>query len=274
MSSRLKALLATAAIVVALVAAAALAAILALAEQSPAAALDAARQMAAVFLYERGVVGELTPGQTARLYRDRCTRKCHGKDVIEGKPRTAAEWDAVVSRMGAPDRAGLGDRAAGAVTRHLQTHFLSNVPTVLPDAVMRFVRQHLWRSDFGEGDLFLDLIHVPREHARLLPYLGVREIGPQSGGAIFVVFLNTHRGSVPPWDLAQMATLQAGHGRSSRASGWKVLYGDAQQHHRQGLLSFDDANIPQAGEFEVRMELPGLGTRAFLWRLPIPAPPP
>jgi hypothetical protein len=272
-SGRLKALLASAGIVVALLAAAAFAAIAFLTEQRPQAALEAARSALIVFLYERGVVGELTPAEAARLYRDSCTRKCHGKDVVEGKPRTAAEWETVLSRMAAPDRAALGDRAAGAVTRHLQTHFLSNVPTVLPDAIMRFVRKHLWRSDFGEGDLFLDLVHVPREHGRLLPYLGVRDVEPPPRGALFVVFLNTHRGSVPPWNLAEMATLRAGDGQSQAASGWKVLYGDAQQHHRQGLLRFDDANIHDAGEVEVRLDLPGLGTRTFLWHLPVPALP-
>ena len=45
---------------------------------------------------------------------------------------------------------------------------------------MRFVRQHLWRSDFGDNDLFLDIIYVPREHLRRR----VAQDGSNVGGGV------------------------------------------------------------------------------------------
>lgn len=221
-------------------------------------------------LYKYGMIEKLSSNEIKRLYQNTCTRKCHGKDVIEKKPRTASEWESVITRMKAPDRAGITDRHAETITRYLQNHFLSNVPTVLPEKTMKFVKRYLWRSDFGESDLFLDIIYIPREHLGLLPYLGVRNMPPDQQAALFVVYINTHQGSVPPWDLAELATLHDNNGHSQNANGWKVLYEDGQRHHNQGVLTFSNIDIGKATEMEIRMRLPGLGTRTFQWNLPVP----
>src|SRR3989338_11258662 len=63
-------------------------------------------------LYKYGLVEKLSSREIKRLYLDTCTRKCHGKDVIEKKPRTAAEWESGMVRMKAPDRADMSDRHA------------------------------------------------------------------------------------------------------------------------------------------------------------------
>jgi hypothetical protein len=263
------AVLLTAAIVPLLGAAALFAAFVHLTGQAPAALLEDLRGEGGILLYEYGMVDELSAAEVTRLYRGRCTRRCHGRDVIEQNPRTAAEWESVVARMKATDRAAMSDRLADAIARHLQNHFLSNIPTVLPPATMRFVRQHLWRSDFGDNDLFLDIIYVPREHLRLLRYLGVRDPPHEYRNALFVVFINTHRGSVPPWNLGETSTLRV-DGRRHDANGWEVLYRDGQQHHKQGLLTFPAFDPGQSTELEVTVQLSGLGTRTFQWRLPVP----
>lgn len=221
-------------------------------------------------LYKYGMVEKLSSKEVKRLYQDTCTRKCHGKDVIEKKPRTASEWESVLNRMKAPDRAGISDRHAETITHYLQSHFLSNVPTVLPEKTMKFVKKHLWKSDFGESDLFLDVIYVPREHRSLLPYLGVRRNPADQEGALFIVYINTHQGTVPPWNLAQMAKLHDGNGHTQNALGWEVLYHDGQSHHNQGTLTFPEIDINKTTEMEITMNLPGLGMRAFQWSLPIP----
>jgi len=221
-------------------------------------------------LYKYGMVEKLSSNEITRLYQNTCIGKCHGKDVIEKKPRTAAEWESVVTRMKAPDRAGITDRHAETITRYLQSHFLSNVPTVLPEKTMKFVKRYLWRSDFGEDDLFLDVIYVPREHFSLLRYLGVRNTPPDQQVALFVVYINTHQGSVPPWNLAEMATLQDNNGHSQNATGWDVLYQDGQRHHNQGTLTFPNIDINKATELEIKMRLPGLGIKTFQWSLPVP----
>ena len=221
-------------------------------------------------LYKYGMVEKLSSNEITRLYQNTCTRKCHGKDVIEKKPRTAAEWESVITRMKAPDRAGITDRHAEVITRYLQSHFLSNVPTVLPERTMKFLKRYLWKSDFGESDLFLDVIYVPREHLRLLPYLGVRNTPPDQKVALFIVYINTHQGSVPPWNLAEMVTLHDSNGHTQNAIGWEVLYQDGQRHHNQGTLTFPDIDTNKATELEIKMSLPGLGVRTFQWSLPVP----
>jgi hypothetical protein len=241
-----------------------------LTEQAPGAALGSLYDEGRLFLYKHGMVEKLAPGEVVRLYQGTCTRQCHGKDVVERKPRTAAEWESVVARMSTPDRAGISERHAGAITRYLQNNFLSNVPTVIPEKTMKHVKQYLWRSDFGESDLFLDIIYVPREHARLLPYLVVRNLPPTREEALFVVFINTHQGIVPQWKLADMSTLRVNNGRPQAATGWSVLYRDGQQHHNQGVLTFSAIDASQPAEIEITMQLPGLGLRTFKWNLPAP----
>lgn len=236
-------------------------------------AIDGLHSATRLTLYKYGMVEKLSSGEVKRLYLDTCTRKCHGKDVIEKKPRTAAEWEAVMTRMKAADRAGITERHAETITHYLQSNFLSNVPTVLPERIMKFVKLHLWRSDFGESDLFLDLIYIPHEHRNLLPYLGVRNAPADREAAIFVVYINTHQGAVPPWNFAEMAALHIDNGQAQKANAWKVLYEDGQRHHNQGILVFPNIDTGQAAEMEIKMRLPGLGMRTFHWRLPVPSLP-
>lgn len=241
--------------------------------QSVSEATDDLRDQGRLLLYRHGLMERLTAADSSRLYQRSCTRRCHGREVVERHPRTAAEWEIVMARMRAPDRADLDDRLADALTRHLQIHFLSNVPTVLPPATMKFVKQYLWRSDFGESDLFLDLIYVPKEHARLLRYLGVRRLPREGGQGVFIVFINTHQGRVPKWNLAELATLRIGQEPPRRAEHWEVLYRDGQEHHEQGVLAFGGLDMGGARELEISLQLGGLGTRRFVWTLPVPAQP-
>ena len=241
-----------------------------LTDQAPNDVINDFQYSGKLILYKYGMVEKLSSMEIKRLYQDSCTRRCHGKDVIEKKPRTAAEWESVVARMKAPDRAGIVDRYAEIITRYLQNNFLSNVPTVLPEKTMKFVKRYLWRSDFGESDLFLDIIYVPRERLSLLPYLGVRNPPPDPQAAIFVVYINTHQGLVPPWDFAELATIHDNNGHMQKANKWDVLYRDGQEHHNQGVLTFSNIDISKTTNLEINMNLPGLGMRAFQWSLPIP----
>lgn len=270
MKSPVTSVLVSLALFLALCAGIALLAFMYLTDQAPADAIDSIHSEGKFALYRFRMIETLSPAEITQLYQRTCTRRCHGKDVIEKGPRTASEWEAVLARMKAPDRAALDDRLAEAITRHLQNHFLSNVPTVLPATTMKYVRQHLWRSDFGESDLFLDIIYVPLEHARLLRYLGVRNLPREQRNGLFVVYINTHQGRVPHWDLAEMSTIRINQGALQKAIAWEVLYQDGQQHHHQGMLTFPGFDVGQATELEITMQLAGLGTRTFQWKLPIP----
>ena len=222
-----------------------------------------------LFLYKQDIINKLSPDEMTQLYQATCTRQCHSKDVIENKPRTALEWEWIVTRMKAPDRAGISDRHADAITRYLQERYLSNVPTVLPAKTMRFIKRHLWKSDFGDSDLYLDIIYIPRAHLSLLPYLVSSNMPKQKPGATFIVYINTHQGTIPPWNLAEMSTLHDGNGHTQNASSWEVLYEDGQNHHKQGILTFPAIDEERSATMDVVIHLPGMRERTFQWSLPI-----
>ncbi len=223
-----------------------------------------------LFLYRQNLIGELTSGEMTRLYKTTCTRKCHSSDVIEIRPRTALEWDWIMTRMKGPDRANIKDHHAEAITRYLQEHYLSNVPTIMPDKTMRFVKRHLWQSDFGENDLYLDIIYLPRIHHSLLPYLIATNSPRATKDTLFIVFINTHQGEIPPWNLEKMVTLGNGRDSSFEATGWELVYEDGQGHHKQGILTFPAIDDTQSATMNIKVKLPGIRERIFQWSLPIP----
>jgi hypothetical protein len=241
-----------------------------LTEQTPKGMVNNIVTEGKLFLYKHDLVEKLSAAEMTRLYRSTCTRQCHSKDVIEDNPRTAMEWEEIVTRMKAPDRAGITDRHAAAITHYLQTNFLSNIPTVLPEKTMRFIKRHLWKSDFGESDLYLDIIYIPHKQHHLLPYLVASSEIPKSQGTSFVVFINTHQGQIPPWNIAEMATLNSNGNQPQNAIDWKLVYQDGQLHHAQGILSFPDIDVSKPTVLEVTISLPGLRARTFQWSLPIP----
>ncbi len=223
-----------------------------------------------LFLYKHDLIAGLTSGEMTKLYKTTCTRKCHGSDVVETRQRTALEWDWIMARMKAPDRANINDHHAAAITRYLQEHHLSNVPTIMPEKTMRFVKRHLWQSDFGESDLYLDIIYLPRLHLSLLPYLIATNSPPAAEGTHFVVFVNTHQGEIPPWDLVGMATLGNDRDLSLKATDWELIYEDGQGHHKQGILTFPAIDDTQSTTLGISVKLPGIRERIFQWDLPIP----
>lgn len=242
--------------------------------------LEVLRQTSRLMLFRANLIDRLTEKETVHLYKSSCTRKCHSRDVIENSQRTAMEWDSIVRRMQSSVKAGksadITDREAILITEYLQRNFLSNVPTILPEHVMRFLKINLWRMDFGESDLYLDVILLPPQHRSLMPYL-VMERTPYRGfDTLFVIYVNTHQGTVPPWDLSGMATLRDSQGNEYHANGWKVLYEDGQKHHRQGILTFPaPSQGPSPGELaagilEITIRLPNMRKRVFQWNLPVP----
>lgn len=225
-----------------------------------------------LLLYKYDWVGTLTEGESKRLYRSSCSRRCHSRDVVERKSRTAAEWSQIVGRMGMPDRADLSETEMTAVIEHLQRNYLSNVPTLLPDETMRFIKKHMWRMDFGESDLYFDIIYMPQRYRHLMPYLAYKSKPRKTEEALFIIYMNTHTGIVPPWNLADFTTVAVDGGGEKKALEWEVLYEDGQLHHRQGILTFPQ--IEGDGEPHANLQIsihpPGMRQRGFHWQLPVP----
>ena len=225
-----------------------------------------------LLLHKYSFVDTLTEAESKRLYETSCSRRCHSRDVVERKLRTAAEWEQIIYRMGAPDRADLNEVEATTVVEYLQKNYLSNVPTLLPDKTMRFVKKHMWRMDFGESDLYFDIIYMPSGYRYLMPYLAYKSRPRDTDDTLFVVYVNTHTGTVPPWNLADITTIKADGGGEMKALDWEVLYEDGQLHHRQGILTFPAIEGGEAPPetMEIAIRPPGMRERVFLWRLPVP----
>ena len=242
-------------------------------EPGPEGKLRYIQTAATLLLHKYAIIESLSPTEAKRLYEATCTRKCHSRDVIELTPRTAREWEWIVSRMGVADRADLTATEAKTITEYLQLNYLTNVPTVLPEKTMRFVKKHLWRMDFGERDLYFDIIFFPRMHRSLMPYFAFQSSPSDSDDSLFIVYVNTHSGSLPPWNLAEMTTLKDDRGGEWKALDWEVLYEDGQGHHRQGILTFPAikrGGDQEAATMEMVIRPPGMRKREFLWRLPVP----
>lgn len=266
------------AVMACIVAMAAMAGFYLLLEPGPHGRLEVVRAMGERWLFRVGWVDQLSEAQHKPLYLSVCTRQCHSQTVIENRSRTAMEWDAIVTRMRTTERSGkkpdISEREAAVVLAYLKKQFLSNIPTVLPDAVMQRLKQHLWRMDFGESDLFFDIIYLPKPYRSLLPYLVMKPgISDTSQESLFVIYVNTHQGTVPRWDLAQVVTLTVGEAdQPIKPSAWQVIYEDDQQHHRQGLLTFPAMAMdePQKKVMQMTLRLPNMKERVFQWLLPIP----
>jgi hypothetical protein len=226
-----------------------------------------------LLLHKYNLIEQLTPRETRRLYLSSCTRRCHSKDVVELTPRTALEWEQIVTRMKVQEKADIAETEAPKIIEFLQRNYLSNVPTILPEATMRFLKKHLWRLDFGESDLYFDIIYLPREHRHLMPYLAFKSKPTDSDETLFIVYVNTHTGILPQWDLADITAVKVDGDHELNATSWQILYEDGQQHHRQGILTFpgmSGRNGAQMSSLEVVIRPPAMRERVFHWRLPIP----
>lgn len=226
-----------------------------------------------LLLHRYSLVEKLTANETERLYLSNCTGECHGRDVVEKKPRTPLEWEWIVSRKGAEDRADLSKPQAGAIVKYLQRYYSSKVPTTLPDEIMRFTKKHLWRMEFSEERISFDIIYMPPLYRNLMPYFGFREAPTAGEGSLFVVYINAHSGEIPRWDLSIMATIKDDRGREFKAKSWDVLYVDGQKHHIQGILTFpeiEQGDNTRPATMEMLIRPRGGRERAFQWRLPIP----
>ncbi len=73
-----------------------------------------------LLLHRYNLYDELTEAETRRLYLSTCTRKCHSRDVIELTPRTALEWEQIVTRMKKQAKADITGAEARTLVEYLQ----------------------------------------------------------------------------------------------------------------------------------------------------------
>lgn len=220
--------------------------------------------------FRHGLAG-LDENGRKTLYRWSCVGVCHGAEPIETSRHTSREWRAIVERMRAKNGASINTREEDEIVKYLEKNHGSNVPTILSPEANRFLKHYLWKSDFGESDLYVDIIYSPVEYFDLMG--GVLQGREYEAGKylVFMVYLNTHQGQLEPWALEKLVLLRDAKGSRQSPIDWRVIYESGDKHHLEGVLRF--AKGMEAGDRFMELalyDLPGQKERVFRWDLPIP----
>ena len=248
----------------------ALAAFFILVDTSPMGKTDYLLQTGRLTLFRYTGTGSLSDEEIRRLYEKACTKKCHSRDVVELSAHSAREWEETIERMRTVNGAGITKNEVGPITAYLAKRYGSNIPTILSAEGGQYLKKNLWRSDFGEADLYVDLIYTPPAYFRVVG--GSSKVQGYDAGRyeIFTVYLNTHQDKLSPFPLDKLATLKTAGGESYTPIFWKVIYDSSDFHHREGLLVFKKLRKGE-GEMTITLkDLPGQSERLFVWTLPIP----
>lgn len=214
---------------------------------------------------------ELEGDDIRTLYRWTCTGRCHGAEPIETSRHTSREWQSIIERMRVKNGASVNLREQELITAYLLKHFGSNVPTILSPEANTYLKRYLWKSDFGESDLYVDLIYSPVEYFNLMGEALAVKRYEADRNLVFMVYINTHQGKLQPFPLQDMAVLKAPSGETIKPLDWKVLYESGDMHHIEGVLRFRQSFELKDGAMDVTLiDLPGQKERVFRWDLPIP----
>lgn len=211
---------------------------------------------------------ELTEEEVRTLFRLRCSGRCHGTGPVETSRHTAREWQKIIDRMRV-NGASVTEKEEVAIVGFLQKNYGSNVPTILSPEANRFLKRNLWKSDFGESDLYVDIIYAPAEYFDLMGGIIEGKRFDPDKNLVFMIYLNTHQDKLKPWPLKELTELRDARGELLPSS-WEVTYESGDKHHVEGVLIFKDTGTNGDYMDLVLKDLPGQKERLFHWDLPIP----
>lgn len=217
-------------------------------------------------------IAELDENGRKTLYKWSCVAVCHGAEAIENTRHTSREWRTIVERMRTKNGASINRREEDEIVRYLEKNLGSNVPTILSPEANRFLKRYLWKSDFGESDLYVDIIYSPVEYFDIMG--GILQGREYEAGEylVFMVYLNTHQGQLEPWELEKLVTLRGADGTVHSPVDWRVVYESGDKHHLEGVLRFEKGSDAGSGFMEIALkDLPGQKERVFRWDLPVPS---
>lgn len=266
----MKAFLITTTVFISFVAALALAAFLIIADTSPMGKMEYLYEFGKLSVFRYTGAGSLNDGEVKMLYEDACTRKCHSRDVVERSAHNLREWEGIIGRMRSANRAPVTKSEARVIVAYLTKRYGSNIPTILTLEGGRYLKKYLWRSDFGESDLYVDIIYTPKEYFSFVGDTSEVEGYRADKFLLFKVYINTHQNKLAPFPLERLSRLKVGEGNESRPLLWKVLYESGDNHHREGFLVFDRPDNNSGSMVLILEDLPGQKERVFQWDLPIP----
>lgn len=241
-----------------------------LVDTSPMGKAEYLLQASKLTLFRYAGIGTLDDRELKIVYEGACTRRCHSRDVVERSAHSAREWEEIINRMRGINEARITNSEAEVVTAFLAKRYGSNIPTILSPEGGKYLKKNLWRSDYGESDLYVDIIYTPLEYFKIVGGSSIVEGYNADKYAVFTVYLNTHQDRLGVFPLDQLASLKIEDGKSSEPLLWKVVYESGDYHHREGVLVFKKVR-EDAGEMTLSLkDLPGQKERLFLWKLPIP----
>lgn len=236
---------------------------------------------ARLLLFRYNVLRVITPEETQALFEVSCVRKCHGRSVVEKAVHTTFGWAQTVDRMRKDYGAPLTGPESGVLMRYLQMTYPA-VESTYPHDVVQKVFKLLWRSDVGEGDVYIDSIFATSEYFRSTGAISQAEKFGVENHLVFLINLTVHAGRLEPYPMDKLVALKDENGREYQAiPGWEVLTETSDNHHRQGVVRFrrfDDQGRPilpeSARKFHlVLRDIAAVKERVLEWQLPIAYPP-
>lgn len=236
--------------------------------------------LARLIMFRYSLVKNLTPHETEALFGLSCVRKCHGKSVVEKAVHTTIGWAQTVDRMKKEHGASLTGPESAALTRYLQQTYPASQSTY-PYEVVQKVFKMLWRSDVGEGDVYIDCIFATPEYFSSTGAIIQGEQFEVSNHLVFLINLTVHQGRLEPYQMDKLVYFRDETGKEHPAlAEWNVLTETSDNHHRQGVVRFPriDATgkplLPEAArKFQlVIRNIANVKERVLEWQLPIPYP--
>ena len=233
-----------------------------------------------MMLFRYGIVKSITPKDERFIFEYNCSKRCHSRDVIDRANHTPFEWAAVVDRMRNVNNVELKDREAAVIIRHLQTTRLPIASSLSSDIVHKMFKQ-LWKSDFGEGDVYIDVVYSTPEYFKATGALTHLERFQADEYLVFLINLTVHTGKLAPYRMDELAVLMDDKGREIKpVEGWEIIFETGDNHHREGIIRFpkkDSSGKPvidkDTKSFELIIkDVARIKQRVFRWELPIKYP--
>jgi len=233
-----------------------------------------------MMFFRYGIAKNLTPQDEKFIFEYNCFKRCHSRDVIDRANHTPFEWAAVVDRMRNVNKVKLKDREAAVIIRHLQTTRLPLVSSLSSDIVQKMFKQ-LWKSDFGEGDVYIDVVYSTSEYFKATGALAHLERFKADEYLVFLINLTVHTGKLAPYRMDELTVMRDDKGREIMpVEGWEIIFETGDNHHREGIIRFpkkDSSGKPvidkDTKSFELIIkDVARIKQRIFKWDLPIKYP--
>jgi hypothetical protein len=154
------------------------------------------------------------------------------------------------------------------------------VSSLSSDIVQKMFKQ-LWKSDFGEGDVYIDVVYSTPEYFKATGALAHLERFKADEYFVFLINLTVHTGKLAPYRMDELAVMRDDKGREIKpVEGWEIIFETGDNHHREGIIRFpkkDSSGKPVIDKdtklFELIIkDVARIKQRVFKWELPIKYP--